>query len=171
MKQLFTLFLLVFLSCNMNNSNTVNTINQDPNDINAIKKMLSNQQECWNNGDIDGFMQGYWQSEKLIFTSLKHKPTHGWNNTLERYKNSYPTKFSMGELKFEILDLNLISTTTATLKGKWKIHREKDNPNGIFWLDINKFDKDWLITKDSTISFEINIPLSLLECDNNNNSL
>lgn len=159
MKQLFTLFLLVFLSCNMNNSNTVNTINQDPNDINAIKKMLSNQQECWNNGDIDGFMQGYWQSEKLIFTSLRHKPAYGWNNTLERYKSSYPTKSSMGELKFQILDLKLISKTTATLKGKWELIREKDNPNGIFWLDIDKFDKDWLITKDSTLSFEINTPL------------
>ena len=159
MKQLFTLFLLVFLSCNMNNSNTVNTINQDPNDINAIKKMLSNQQECWNNGDIDGFMQGYWQSEKLIFTSLRHKPAYGWNNTLERYKSSYPTKSSMGELKFQILDLKLISKTTATLKGKWELNREKDNPNGIFWLDIDKFDKDWLITKDSTISFKINTPL------------
>ena len=159
MKQLFTLFLLVFLSCNMNNSNTVNTINQDPNDINAIKKMLSNQQECWNNGDIDGFMQGYWQSEKLIFTSLRHKPAYGWNNTLERYKSSYPTKSSMGELKFQILDLKLISKTTANLKVKWKLLREKDNPNGIFWLDIEKFDKDWLITKDSTLSFEINTPL------------
>ena len=159
MKQLFTLFLLVFLSCNMNNSNTVNTINQDPNDINAIKKMLSNQQECWNNGDIDGFMKGYWQSEELIFTSLKHKPAYGWNNTLERYQNSYPTKSSMGKLKFEILDLKLVSKTTASLKGKWELIREKDNPNGIFWLDIDKFDKDWLITKDSTVSFEINIPL------------
>jgi hypothetical protein len=159
MKQLFTLFLLVFLSCNMNNSNTVKTINQDPNEINAIKKMLSTQQECWNNGDIDGFMQGYWQSEKLIFTSLRHKPAYGWKNTLERYKNSYPTKSSMGELKFQILDLKLISKTTATLKGKWELIREKDNPNGIFWLDIEKFDKDWLITKDSTVSFEINTPL------------
>ena len=159
MKQLFTLFLLVFLSCNMNNSNTVKTINQDPNEINAIKKMLSNQQECWNNGDIDGFMQGYWQSEKLIFTSLRHKPAYGWNNTLDRYKNSYPTKSSMGKLKFQILDLKLISKTTAILKGKWELIREKDNPNGIFWLDIDKFDKDWLITKDSTISFKINTPL------------
>ena len=104
-------------------------------------------------------MQGYWQSEKLIFTSLRHKPAYGWNNTKERYKNSYPTKSSMGELKFQILDLKLISKTTATLKGKWELIREKDNPNGIFWLDIDKFDKDWLITKDSTLSFEINTPL------------
>ena len=32
-----------------------------------------------------------------------------------------------------------------------------DNPNGLFWLDLEKFDENWLITKDSTISFEINI--------------
>jgi len=159
MKQLFALSLLILLSCNMNNTNTVDTIKQNPNEINSIKKMLASQQDCWNNGDIDGFMQGYWQSEELIFTSLNHKPAYGWDNTLERYKNSYPTKSSMGELNFEILDLRLISKTTATLKGKWELIREKDHPNGLFWLDLKKFDKNWLITKDSTISFEINTPL------------
>jgi len=156
MKQLSDLFLLILLSCNMNNTNTIDTIKQNHNEINSIKKILTSQQECWNNGDIDGFMQGYWNSEKLIFTSIIHKPAYGWKNTLERYKNSYPTKSSMGELNFEILDLKLISETTATLKGKWEIIREKDHPNGLFWLDIEKFDGNWLITKDSTISFENN---------------
>ncbi len=158
MKQLSAFFLLILLSCNMNNTNTINAIKQDPNEINAIKKRLTLQQKCWNNGDIDRFMQGYWNSEELIFTSLIHEPVYGWKNTLERYKNSYPTKSSMGELRFEILDLQLISEITATLKGKWEIIREKDNPNGLFWLDLQKFDRNWLITKDSTISFEINIP-------------
>jgi len=156
MKQLFTLSLLILLS--MNNKKTIETIKQDPFEIDAIKKVLTTQQECWNNGDIDGFMQGYWNSEELIFTSLSHKPAYGWDNTLERYKNSYPTKSSMGELNFEILDLKLISKTTATLKGKWELIREKDHPNGLFWSDLEKFDENWLITKDSTISFEINIP-------------
>ena len=159
MKQLFTLFLLTLLSCSMNDTKTNDIIKQDPNEIDAIKKVLTTQQECWNNGDIDGFMQGYWNSEKLIFTSLSHKPAYGWKNTLERYKNSYPTKSSMGEFKFEILDLKLISKTTATLKGKWELIREKDHPNGLFWLDLEKFDASWLIIKDSTISFEINTPL------------
>ena len=159
MKQLFAFFLLILLSCNTNTTNTIDAIKQDPNEIDAIKKMLTSQQECWNNGDIDGFMQGYWNSEKLIFTSLSHKPAYGWENTLGRYKNSYPTKSSMGKLNFVILDLKLISKKTGVLKGKWELIREKDHPNGLFWLDIGKFDKNWLITKDSTISFEINIPL------------
>lgn len=159
MKQLSTLSLLILLSCNMNNTNSVDVLKQDLNEINTIKKILSSQQKCWNNGDIDGFMQGYWNSEKLVFTSLNHKPAYGWKNTLERYKNSYPTKSSMGELRFEILNLKLISKTTATLKGKWELIRQKDHPNGLFWLDIERFDNNWLITKDSTVSFKINNPI------------
>jgi hypothetical protein len=99
-------------------------------------------------------MKGYWNSEELIFTSLNHQPTYGWQATLERYKNSYPTKASMGEFRFDILDLKLSSDKTAILKGKWELIREKDHPNGLFWLDLKKFDESWLITKDSTISFE-----------------
>ena len=143
----------------MNNTNSIDFLKQDLDEINTIKKILSSQQECWNNGDIDGFMQGYWNSEKLVFTSLNHKPAYGWKNTLERYKNSYPTKSSMGELRFEILNLKLISNTTATLKGKWELIRQKDHPNGLFWLDIERFDNNWLITKDSTVSFDINNPI------------
>ena len=136
----------------MKNNNTINTIKQDAKEINAIKKMLSTQQICWNNGDIDGFMQGYLNSEELIFTSATHIPTYGWENTLKRYKSSYPTKSSMGEFRFEILNLRLTSEKTAILNGKWKLIRENDLPNGLFWLDLERFDENWLITKDSTIS-------------------
>ena len=168
MKNIFILFIIILSSC-MNTTNNEETtkdtfeapssielIQQDSNEIESIKKMLYTQQKCWNNGDIDRFMQGYWNSEKLIFTSLSHKPAYGWENTLERYKNSYPTKSSMGELRFEILDLELTSKTTANLYGKWELIRMKDHPNGLFWSDLEKFDENWLITKDSTISFEIN---------------
>ena len=149
MKQLFTLFLLVLLSSSMGNAQII----EEMTEIGAINEMLTTQQECWNNGDIDGFMKGYWQSEKLVFTSAKHKPTYGWKNTLERYRESYPDRYSMGEFKFEILDLKLTSKTTANLYGKWKLIRNNDHPNGLFWLDLEKFDKHWLITKDSTVSF------------------
>ena len=153
MKQLFTLFLLILLSCNINNPNTIDTIVQNPLEIDAIKKILDTQKKYWNNGDIDGFMQGYWNSEKLIFTSLNHQPVYGWENTLERYKNSYPTKYSMGEFKFEILDIKMTSKKTAIVDGKWELIRANDHPNGLFWLDFEKIDENWLITKDSTISF------------------
>ncbi len=162
-----TLILIILLSCTIKNPENTNIAKQNPVEIMAIKKVLDTQQECWNNGDIDGFMKEYWNSEELIFTSLNYKPAYGWKNTLEKYRNSYPNKKSMGEFKFEILDLKLNSSITSTVKGKWELIRENDNPNGLFWLDLQKFDKKWLITKDSTISFEINTALSLLEYDKN----
>ena len=144
----------------MNNTNTIDAIKQEPKEIDAIKKVLTTQQECWNSGDIDGFMEGYWNSEELVFTSAKHKPTYGWQATLDRYKSSYPTKESMGVLKFEILDLKLNSEKTAVLKGKWELIRKKDHPSGIFWLNLQKFKDNWLIIKDSTITI-INATISL----------
>ena len=95
-----------------------------------ITEVLTSQQECWNNGDIDGFMKGYWNSEELIFTSLNHQPTYGWQATLERYKNSYPTKESMGDFRFEIYDIELTSKKTAILNGKWELIRINDHPQG-----------------------------------------
>ncbi len=152
MKQPFSLFLLVLLSCNMNNTTTTDTIKQNANEINAIKKVLTTQQKCWNEGDIEGFMEGYWNSEKLIFTSAEHMPSYGWENTFERYKSSYPTRESMGVLKFEILNLKLNTKNTAVLKGKWELVRKEDHPFGVFWLDLQQFENNWLIIKDSTIS-------------------
>ena len=132
---------------------SIELIQQDSNEIESIKKMLYTQQECWNFGDIDGFMEGYWNSEELIFTSAEYMPAYGWQNTLERYKESYPTKESMGEFKFDIYNVKLTSKRTAILNGKWELTRINDNPKGEFWLDLEKFDENWLIVKDSTTSF------------------
>ena len=108
MRIILTFILTIFFACNMNTSNNTNkTIKQDPLEINAIKKTLTHQQECWNNGDIDGFMQGYWNSEELIFTSLNHKPAYGWKNTLERYRNSYPNKIKYGRTQIRNIKNNL----------------------------------------------------------------
>ncbi len=144
MKKIFILYIIVLTSC-------INTSHN--NEIDLIKKILTKQEESWNNGNIDEFMEGYWKSEKLIFTSDIGVPAYGWQNTLERYKNTYPTKESMGELKFQIFDVKLSSNKTAILNGKWELIRENDNPQGNFYLNLDKIDNNWLIVKDSTTSF------------------
>ncbi|MDG1718912.1 MAG: permease-like cell division protein FtsX [Flavobacteriales bacterium] len=116
MRHILTLFILILSSCSMNNNSNIDN----------IKKVLYTQQDCWNNGDIDRLMQGYWNSEKLIFATDKGETTFGWKNTLNRYKSSYPTKESMGELKFEIYDVKLTSKKTSVVNGKWEIIRSKD---------------------------------------------
>ena len=118
-------------------------------EIDAIKQVLTSQQLCWNNGDIDGFMLGYWNSEKFKF-SWVNGTEYGWENALEKYKISYPTKESMGEFIFEILEVKLTSNTTAILDGEWELIRKNDNPNGSFTYIFKKIENNWLIISDYT---------------------
>ena len=116
-------------------------------DIDAIKQVLTTQQICWNNGDIDGFMLGYWNSKKFEF-SWVNGTEYGWENALEKYKISYPTKESMGEFNFEILDVKLTSDTTAVLDGEWELIRKNDNPKGSFTYIFKKIENNCLIISD-----------------------
>ena len=37
------------------------------NDELTIRKVLDDQIKSWNRGDIEGFMQGYWKNDSLMF--------------------------------------------------------------------------------------------------------
>lgn len=118
------------------------------NDEQAIKAVMQMQEEAWNNGNIDEFMQGYWQSDSLMFIG-KNGIKYGWQTTLGNYKKSYPDKVTMGELKFEIIKLE-INNGAAYMLGKWSLVRENDNPNGYFTLYWKKIEGKWVITIDHT---------------------
>lgn len=114
----------------------------------AILKVMHQQEQDWNNGDIEAFMQGYWQSDSLMFIG-KNGIKYGWQTTLDNYKKSYPDKAAMGKLTFEILKLEQ-SNNTAYMLGKWSLVRNEDNPNGYFTLYWKKINDNWVITIDHT---------------------
>ena len=76
-----------------------------PEDEIAIKKILEDQRIAWNNYDLEGFMRGYWKSESLKFYG-SNGVTYGWENTLNRYKNTYPSKEHTGTLEFVINEIS-----------------------------------------------------------------
>lgn len=114
-----------------------------------IKLVMNEQTAAWNRGDIDGFMIGYWNSEKLIFAS-SDGVTRGWQPTLTRYKKSYDSRAKMGTLTFSDLEVNVISKDAAVVLGSWALQREKDNPKGKFTLIFRKFKDGWRIIHDHT---------------------
>jgi ketosteroid isomerase-like protein len=118
-------------------------------DKQAIIKVLETQRIAWNNGDIDGFMQGYWKSDSLMFVG-KDAPVYGWQKTLERYKKAYPDKATMGKLTFTILKVDLLDDTNAFMLGAWHLDREKDAPGGYFTLWFRKINGIWVIVVDHT---------------------
>ncbi len=115
----------------------------------AIKKVLYKQQAEWNRGDITAFMDGYWRSEELTFIGSRGL-TKGWEATLANYKKGYPDKAAMGELSFEILILDVLSTDAARMVGRYTLKREKDTPSGLFTLIWRKINNQWVIVADQT---------------------
>ena len=115
----------------------------------AIKTVMNEQTAAWNGGDIDGFMRGYWNSEKLVFVSGDNV-TRGWQPTLDRYKKNYDSREKMGTLKFSGLEVNVISTDAVVVLGSWSLQRNSDNPRGKFTLIFRKFKDGWRIVHDHT---------------------
>ncbi len=112
-----------------------------------ILKLLEDQRQAWNRGDINEYMQGYNQSDSLLFVG-KNGPQYGWNNTLENYKKSYPSKSAMGYLSFDIKEIKMISADHAFILGAWHLKREKDEPKGYFTLLVKKIKGQWKVITD-----------------------
>ena len=112
-----------------------------------IRNLLSQQTEAWNRGDINGFMQTYWQSDSLMFVS-KEGITWGWQNTLDRYKKSYPGKEAMGQLSFEIVQIKKLSKEYFFVVGKWMLKRNAGDLSGHYNLLIKHIKGEWKIITD-----------------------
>ncbi|NQV53877.1 MAG: nuclear transport factor 2 family protein [Flavobacteriales bacterium] len=116
-------------------------------DVLEIRRVMEDQVSAWNRGDVEAFMQGYWQSDKLTFTGGKTK-TVGWQDALDRYNRSYPTPEKMGQLEFNDLNVELTGGGSAFATGEWKLLRKSDTLSGRFTLVWRKLAGNWVIIAD-----------------------
>jgi len=123
----------------------------------AILNVLHQQTQYWNEGRLDQFMDGYWQSDSLQFIGGKGI-TYGWQNTLDRYRKTYPDQATRGTLRFDILQVELLGRDasgqeSAFVVGKFYLSRpEKGDANGHFTLLWKKIKGRWVITADHSSS-------------------
>jgi ketosteroid isomerase-like protein len=116
---------------------------------NEIYSIILQQQEAWNQGDIDGFMAAYWNSDSLLFVS-GDRVGYGWQKTLENYKRNYPTQEIMGTLDFNILKFEMLSSESCFVLGSWDLERPSGPIGGKFTLIWKYIDGKWVIVADHT---------------------
>ena len=146
MKNIFVSFALILVLCAVSFAQSEKQklkITED------IRQVMNEQVAAWNRGDIDGFMQGYWNSPSMTFVSGDNV-TKGWQPTLERYKKSYDSRAKMGVLSFTDLEITVTSKESAVVLGRFTLVREKDKPTGMFTLNFRKFKDGWKIILDHT---------------------
>jgi ketosteroid isomerase-like protein len=118
-------------------------------DKQAILKLMNDQQNAWNKGDIATFMQGYWKSDSLVFVG-KAGPLYGWQSTIGRYYKTYPDKDAMGQLQFGVIKLDLLDRNNAFMLGSWHLDRKAGATGGYFTLWFRKINGEWKIVCDHT---------------------
>lgn len=117
----------------------------------AIRAVLDEQVQAWNQGNIDGFMKGYAKSDETTFIS-GDTVTRGWQTVLDRYKTKYDSREKMGTLAFTELEIKLLNSNSAVVNGRWKLTRADDTPHGRFTLILRRMAYGWRITHDHTSS-------------------
>ena len=142
MKKIVLLFsLMLFINC----SESIDTSK----DVEEIKNALHQSAKDWSNGDLEGYMNVYWNSEKLQFVG-KRGITYGWKQTLANYKKGYPTKDDTGKLRFKVLSVDFLANDLYSLIGEYHLERPIGNANGIYNLIFKKIDEKWVIIIDHT---------------------
>jgi len=114
-----------------------------------IRSVLHEQQNAWNRGDIDRFMNGYARSASTVFVS-EDTIRRGWETVRERYRKKYSDRAKMGTLTFSDLEITLLSPDAAVALGRWSLKRANDQPHGRFTLIFKRLPQGWRIVHDHT---------------------
>jgi ketosteroid isomerase-like protein len=122
-----------------------------------IRKLLSEQADSWNHGDIDSFMTSYWKSDETLFVGATGV-ARGWQAVLARYHRAYPDRKAMGRVTFSNMEVHRWCADSALVLGNYHLDRENDHPEGVFTLDLRKFAEGWRIVVDHTTAFPATQP-------------
>jgi len=114
-----------------------------------IRSVLQAQQEAWNRGDVDGFMNGYAHSKSIIFVS-EDTVARGWETVHDRYQKKYSDRAKMGVLTFSSVEITPLSNDAAVVLGRWKLRRALDQRQACFRLIFRKTADGWRIVHDHT---------------------
>ena len=122
---------------------------QPANPLTEIQSVLRAQQEAWNSGDIDGFMNGYARSPATLFVA-DDEVRRGWETVRERYREKYSDRAKMGTLAFSDVEITPLSADAAVVLGRWRLTRANDKPHGRFTLIFRRLPEGWRIVHDHT---------------------
>jgi len=126
-------------------------------DEREIRAVLQLQERAWNEFDIDRFMRGYWKNDSTVFAS-GGETTRGWTEMLSRYKKSYNTTEKMGQLNFNVQQIEFMGEAWAKVLAEWRLMPKGRTSNGaaspmsrgLFTLIFRRVPEGWKIVHDHT---------------------
>ena len=115
----------------------------------AIHQLMDDQATAWNQGNLDNFMKGYWNSDSLVFIG-QAGPTYGYQQALSNYKKHYDSPDKMGQLTFTLIKIEQLSPDYCFVIGKWALKRNAGDVGGTYTLLFRRINGTWVIIVDHT---------------------
>ncbi len=140
----FLLMVFVLSACNADKTADATT---KLSALTSIALAMNEQENAWNEGDLEGFMEHYWKSDSLRFIGSRGL-NYGWQTTLENYKESYPDREAMGTLTFSNKYMDMVAPDAAFIVGKWQLDRRSDTLSGHYSLLWRQIEGKWVIVAD-----------------------
>ncbi len=120
---------------------------RDPEEI--IVATLHAQTAAWNEGNLQAFMETYWNDDDLKFVSGT-AITKGWSPTMKRYRERYADESGLGQLSFEKTDVEMVTDDVAVVTGRFNHVKNEEASSGVFTLVMKRVGGVWRIVHDHT---------------------
>jgi ketosteroid isomerase-like protein len=123
--------------------------------VREVRAVLDRQVADWNKGDLDGFLDGYWNSPKVVFMSGGQR-FDGYEAMRDRYHRRYQAEGkAMGHLAFSELEVEPLGPESAMARGRFRLTMpDGTKPTGLFTVIFRKFPAGWKIIHDHTSTDE-----------------
>ena|SRR5688572_25897698 len=115
--------------------------------VSEITAMMMEQDDAWNRGDLDGFLQPYDDSGRLVFVSTS--VIRSAAELEQKYKKRYGAGGAdFGKLSFSELQVEELVPGLARAWGKWTVQEKSKKSSGWFTLILQKEENRWRIIHD-----------------------
>jgi uncharacterized protein (TIGR02246 family) len=113
-----------------------------------VQGVLAAQAEAWNRGDLEAFVESYWDDARLTFCGSEGV-VRGRADLLAKYHASYPTAEARGQLRFDLIEVRPVGADAALVLGQYHLART-DPASGYFTLLVQRTAAGLAIAHDHT---------------------
>lgn len=116
----------------------------------AVDHLLTQSEEAWNAGDLEGFVGWYERGPETTFLGSSGL-THGWEAIRDRYAGRFQPGAARDSLRFEDLETRPLAPSLGLATARYVLFQDDSvTATGVFTLIVERTPEGWRIIHDQS---------------------